>query len=50
MGSCYKSADAGLQIPKTGRERAALGVAEDAESALRARMPGERGMISMFKL
>jgi hypothetical protein len=31
-------------------ERAASGVAEDAEIALRARMPEERVMISLFRM
>jgi hypothetical protein len=32
------------------RARAALGIAKDAENALRARMPEERVMISWFKM
>jgi hypothetical protein len=32
------------------RKRAALGVSEDAKSALRARMPEERVKISLFKM
>ena len=47
MGSCYKERYAGEKIR---RRNAASGVAKDAENALRARMPGERGIISMFKL
>src|SRR6185437_16977413 len=35
---------------KSGEKRAALGFSEDAENALRARMPGERMMISLFKM
>jgi hypothetical protein len=46
-GSCYKRRWRGQKVR---RERAALGFSEDAESALRARMPGERVMISWFKM
>jgi len=46
-GSCYNRRYAGQKVR---HERAALGICEDAESALRARMPEERGMISFVKM
>src|SRR5579875_2937583 len=42
-GSCYKCARRDIKVLS---EQAASGFDKDAESALRARMPGERGMIS----
>jgi hypothetical protein len=47
IGSCYKRRYAKTNVQC---ERAALGLSEDAESALRARMPGERVKISLFKM
>ena len=44
---CYKRRYARTNVQD---ERAALGISEDAESALRARMPGERVKISLFKM
>jgi hypothetical protein len=39
-----------LTQDKVRRKHAALEFSEDAESALQARMPGERVMISVFKM
>jgi hypothetical protein len=47
MGSCYKRRYAGQNVR---RERAALGLPKDAENALRAKVPEERVMISLFKM
>ena len=46
-GSCYKRRWRGTNVR---RERAALGIAKDAENALRAQVPEERVMISWFKM
>jgi hypothetical protein len=46
-GSCYKRRYAGQKVR---HERAALGLAEDAENALQARMPEERVIIALFRM